>query len=164
MASKWAPCWPIKRSNRVMNYDGWYRSLEDAIPLATICGRVAFMQAKASRHSIYENPHPNDLHKVHPWPLVINYFGVVDLATHQCMTGLRGPDGMLSKKSTGMTASHDLLVAHLRPLWWNGRHIQGRCWGRLSQYLGCSGLDARLLQSNCARLDRFTSVLSAQLC
>ena len=53
--------------------------------------------------------------------LVMNFLGVLYCIIHQCMTGLRAPDGMLLKKPTGFTASHELLVRYLRLLWCIGR-------------------------------------------
>lgn len=129
MGSMCTPFGLLGRFNRVINPDGWYRSLEDGVPLAYICGVIALMQVKAGRHFLCKNPHPTDLHKVHPWQLVMNCLGVLSCIIYQYMTGLRAPDGMLIKKPTGITASHALLVAHLRSLCWNGRHVHGRCWG-----------------------------------
>ena len=73
MAPMCTPFGPIGRFNRAINPEGWYRSLEDAVPLAYVCGAVALAQIKAGRHFLCENPHPTDLHTVHPWPLVMNF-------------------------------------------------------------------------------------------
>ena len=144
-----APSWPIGHFNRAIHYDGWYRSLEDAIPLATICGMVALMQVKAGRHLFCENPHLTDLHKVHPWPLVMNYVGVIYLVIHQCMTGLRGPDDMPLEKPIGMTASHDHLL-----------HTYDLCGVTVAIHMADAGEEAEIPRP--LRFGRSTSVV--ELC
>ena len=97
--------------NKVINYDTWLRSYNDAAPHGRFCGKIAFKQLRGGHHFLNEQPHPSTLYEEPPWPLVMASPGVVTALVDQCATGLRGPRGGLHSKDTGIVASHEALVA-----------------------------------------------------
>ena len=122
MAPVCRPFGPWAQFNKVMHYDTWRRSYEEAAPLARFCGRVALSQLEARRHFINEQPRGSELYLEDPWQIVLQWPGVVEQDFDQCRTGLRARTGLLVKKRTSLKASHPALVYHFRNLFCDGSH------------------------------------------
>ena len=56
MAPLCTPFGPLGRFNEQINYEGWYRSYEDWVPLAFIRGQIALDQLRGGRHFLCEKP------------------------------------------------------------------------------------------------------------
>ena len=83
MAPLCTPFGPLGRFNERIHYEGWYRSYEDGVALAFICGQIALDQIRNGRHFLCEDPHPTDLHSIHPWPLVVCRPDAIYAVIHQ---------------------------------------------------------------------------------
>ena len=114
MAPVCRPFGPWARFNRMMHYQSWKQSYDEAAPLAQFCGRVALLQLESRRHFLNEQPKGSDLYLEPPWNIVLQWPGVVHQDFDQCMTGLRANNGLLVKKTTRLIASHKALVHYFR--------------------------------------------------
>ena len=110
MAPVCRPFGPWAHFNRMMHYETWRRSYQEAAPLAQFSGRVALLQLEAGRHFLNENPKGSEIYLEPPWNIVLQWPGVVHQDFDQCMTGLRANNGLLTKKPTRLVASHHALV------------------------------------------------------
>ena len=88
------------------------------------------MQLKAGRHFVNESPHPSEIFRVRPWPLIMQHPRVICIIIiNHCMTGLIGLDGLPLKKPIGISVSDDILAGPLRGLRCDGRHPHDQCFG-----------------------------------
>ena len=126
------PFGPRARQNRILNYQTWFQSYQEAAPHGRVCGEVALWQHNEGRYFIVEQPFPSELYAEPPWPTVIKQEGIVTAKIHQCMTGLQGRSGLLIKKPTGFVANDEELVKPLRKFVCNGTHAHEELVGSKS--------------------------------
>jgi len=108
--------------NRIKHPETWLPTRHIAEALAELTAWACLLQLKSSRHFLIENPVPSDLWNLPCWLPVKAHACVVFAIFDQCMMGQCDPDGIPTRKATGLLASHDILVQdfHVRC---DGSHV-----------------------------------------
>jgi hypothetical protein len=123
MAPTCAPYGPMSNVNFSSNYDGWYRSWQNASPHARFCGEVALIQLRHGRYFLREQPFPTYMDEEPPWPTVRSHPSVRAEVIDQCQVGQTGPRGLPAKKPTEILANSPELLLPFRGLRCQDRHV-----------------------------------------
>eukprot|EP00971_Amphidinium_carterae_P277049 5498028-Amphidinium_carterae.1 len=70
--------------NRTMHPEAWQRSLEQALPHAILCSKVALWQDQQQRYFIVEQPETSDMWLHGDWPKVLGRPSVECICFDQC--------------------------------------------------------------------------------
>ena len=128
MAPACEPFGPRSHYNKIIFPQTWEASYAQAAPHGRFCGEIGLFQCQRRRAyndgSCFgnEQPHPSDLYKEHPWPVVLQYPEVSLQPFDQCMTGQVGPSGLPAKKHSGLVSNEPELRKAVAKFKCDGTH------------------------------------------